>query len=188
MSRITSYGKDKIIFADRDALIPREGDEYFKQQWIEVYNDSVSEGALLSNGNVEWSCPCLGTQAIGPCSGQFRNAFVCYQTSGKEPKVDYVMERWHVKMDLTEFWIMFYSIAGAECMNEFVKMQTCFTQYPKLYNKGDNIKTTKENEVAQTVMQHPEARRQRLQEEEKRRKNTDVLQNRFNPIRMLYQK
>jgi hypothetical protein len=76
----------KIIFADRDSITPNENDLHIKQLWIDVYNENLNEGAVQSNGNILWDCPCLGTQAIGPCSSQFRAAFSCYQSSTKEPK------------------------------------------------------------------------------------------------------
>ncbi len=85
-NRITNHEQHKIIFADRDSLTPNENDTHIKQLWIDIYNENLNEGAVQSNGTILWDCPCLGTQAIGPCSSQFRSAFACYQNSSKEPK------------------------------------------------------------------------------------------------------
>lgn len=75
-----------IIFADKNRITPNENDSYVKQFWIDVYNENLNLGAVHSNGIISWDCPCLGTQAIGPCSNQFRAAFSCYQYSNTEPK------------------------------------------------------------------------------------------------------
>ncbi|CAF1051291.1 unnamed protein product [Adineta steineri] len=142
----------RIIFADSNSLIPNENDIHIKQIWIDIYNENLNTGAVQSNGTISWDCPCLGTQAIGPCSSQFRAAFTCYQNSSKEPK-------------------------GSECMMEFMKMQKCFTQYPKLYNNNNNNSNDysnkinkQENEIESNpkLMSHPEARRHRLNEAKKK--------------------
>ena len=82
----TNNERHKIIFADRDSITPNEHDLHIKQLWIDIYNENLNERAVQSNGKILWDCPCLGTQAIGPCSTQFRTAFSCYQNSIKEPK------------------------------------------------------------------------------------------------------
>lgn len=86
INRIENYKKDTIIFADRESITPNENDLYIKQLWIDIYNENLNPGAVQSDGTILWDCPCLGTQAIGPCSTQFRAAFSCYQNSTKEPK------------------------------------------------------------------------------------------------------
>ena len=78
--------RHRVIFADRESITPNENDAEIKQQWIDIYNENRNEGAVQSNGTISWDCPCLGTQAIGPCSQQFRAAFSCYQFSTQEPK------------------------------------------------------------------------------------------------------
>ncbi len=53
-------------------------------------------------------------------------------------------------------------------MVEFMKMQKCFAQYPKLYNNNNHSNKTneKENEIELNIkpMNHPEARRHRMNE------------------------
>ncbi|UJR33216.1 hypothetical protein I4U23_020671 [Adineta vaga] len=144
---IINHARHRIIFADRESITPNENDTRIKQLWIDVYNENLNEGAVKSDGTILWDCPCLGTQAIGPCSSQFRAAFTCYQNSNKEAK-------------------------GSECMAEFMQMQNCFSRYPKLYanhrkpsDKIDEKETnTKSNDK---LLNHPEARRQRINEEKK---------------------
>ena len=84
--QMNSYPQHRIIFADRESLTPNENDRYIKQFWMDVYKENSNEGAVRSDGTIAWDCPCLGTQAIGPCSAQFRKAFSCYQNSCQEPK------------------------------------------------------------------------------------------------------
>lgn len=51
-------------------------------------------------------------------------------------------------------------------MTEFMNMQKCFSQYPKLYNNNHLNKTReKENTI---LMNHPEARRYRINEARKK--------------------
>ncbi|CAF1351478.1 unnamed protein product [Rotaria magnacalcarata] len=89
----TSKIRHKIIFADRDSITPKENDLHIKQLWIDIYNENINEGAVKSNGMISWDCACLGTQAIGPCSSQFRAAFSCHQTSNKEPKGKHIQKQ-----------------------------------------------------------------------------------------------
>jgi hypothetical protein len=82
----STYEQHRIIFADRLRLTPNDNDKDLKQQWLEIYHETINEGAVKSNGRIAWDCPCLGTQSIGPCSRQFRRAFACYQYSSNIPK------------------------------------------------------------------------------------------------------
>ena len=84
--KTNDHEQHRIIFADKDSITPHENDLHIKQLWIDIYNENLNRGAIQSNGAIQWDCPCLGTQAIGPCSNQFRAAFACYQHSNKEPK------------------------------------------------------------------------------------------------------
>jgi hypothetical protein len=53
---------------------------------------------------------------------------------------------------------------GSECMVEFMKMQKCFARYPKLYNKNNHSNKINEKESNIKPMNHPEARRHRMNE------------------------
>ena len=65
-------------------------------------------GLILPNGDINWNCPCLGGMASGPCGMQFRDAFSCFHYSEADPK-------------------------GADCYENFRKMQDCMQGYPELY-------------------------------------------------------
>lgn len=63
---------------------------------------------ILPNGDINWSCPCLGGMATGPCGAPFREAFSCFHFSKEETK-------------------------GADCYEKFKGMQECMLQYPNVY-------------------------------------------------------
>ena len=42
------------------------------------YFITICTGLILSNGDINWECPCLGGMATGPCGNQFREAFSCF--------------------------------------------------------------------------------------------------------------
>ena len=76
----------------------------------------------MSDGSINWNCPCLGGMASGPCGPDFREAFSCFHYSTEEPK-------------------------GADCFEQFRAMQECMAQYPSLY---DNDKEAEE-EAAEEI-------------------------------------
>lgn len=55
-------------------------------------------------------------------------------------------------------------------MAEFMKMQNCFARYPKLYNSSHSNKMN-EGESNTKPMNHPEARRYRINEARKQKQN-----------------
>jgi len=63
--------------------------------------------------------------------------------------------------------------SGSECMAEFMKMQTCFNRYPKLYNTNSHSNKANENESNMKLMNHPEARRHRINEARKANRMSD---------------
>ena len=83
---VKDYGRHRVIFGDRESITPNENDVHVKQLWIDIYNENLNKSAVQPNGTILWDCPCLGTQAIGPCSSPFRAAFSCYHRSKKETK------------------------------------------------------------------------------------------------------
>ena len=68
-------------------------------------------GLINEDGSINWTCPCLGGMASGPCGPEFREAFSCFHYSTEEPK-------------------------GAECFEQFRAMQECMAEYPSLYETG----------------------------------------------------
>lgn len=118
-----SSPQHRIIFADRMSLTPNENDRYIKQFWMDVYKENANEGAVKSDGTIAWDCPCLGTQAIGPCSIQFRNAFSCYQNSRKEPKG---LSMYDVRYDMS-FQVRNVCTNFDRCNIVFPNIQNCTT-------------------------------------------------------------
>ena len=103
MSYCKTYGKDKVMFVTKE--------DYAVPSTIELPLPDPPQGLITSDGEINWSCPCLGGMATGPCGVQFRDAFSCFHYSNAEPK-------------------------GSDCYEAFRSMQECFTQYPTVYNKA----------------------------------------------------
>lgn len=102
-----SEAKDKVIFlTEEEASVPS------KVTLDENINDDAPPGLILSNGDINWNCPCLGGMAVGPCGVEFRAAFSCFHYSTEEPK-------------------------GSECIEKFAEMQNCMQQHPELYSKEE---------------------------------------------------
>jgi len=109
-----SEAKDKVIFLTEDeASVPS------KVTLDENINDDAPPGLILSNGDINWNCPCLGGMAVGPCGVEFRAAFSCFHYSTEEPK-------------------------GSECIEKFAEMQSCMQQHPELYSKEEEASQAEE--------------------------------------------
>ncbi|XP_036322672.1 mitochondrial intermembrane space import and assembly protein 40 [Rhagoletis pomonella] len=103
MSYCKSFGKDKVCFVTKeDHAIPST---------VELPPPEPAQGLITSDGEINWSCPCLGGMATGPCGVEFRDAFSCFHYSKADPK-------------------------GSDCFEAFRAMQDCFVQYPTVYNKS----------------------------------------------------
>lgn len=63
-------GKDAIVFASRAWLQ--------QPAKVSLPEPPPAAGLLLPGGDINWSCPCLGGMAAGPCGPQFRDAFSCF--------------------------------------------------------------------------------------------------------------
>src|SRR6266487_1376714 len=103
MSYCKEVGKDRIIFITKE--------EHETPSTVElppIDPNDTPRGLIMPNGDINWNCPCLGGMASGPCGFQFREAFSCFHYSENEPK-------------------------GGECVDKFVAMQECMTNYPNLY-------------------------------------------------------
>lgn len=107
MSYCKNFGKDRVIFVTKE--------DHEKPSTIQLPDDPEDEkrGLILPNGDINWSCPCLGGMATGPCGPQFREAFSCFHYSKSENK-------------------------GSECFDHFKAMQECMSQYPTLYPADDD--------------------------------------------------
>ncbi|SPP80954.1 mitochondrial intermembrane space import and assembly protein 40 [Drosophila guanche] len=98
------FGKDKVIFVTKE--------DHATPSTIELPAPEPAEGVITKDGKINWSCPCLGGMATGPCGVDFREAFSCFQYSTADPK-------------------------GSDCFEAFTKMRDCFQQYPTVYNKAN---------------------------------------------------
>ena len=74
--------------------------------------DENPPGLILSNGDINWNCPCLGGMAVGPCGVDFREAFSCFHYSEADPK-------------------------GSDCIEKFGEMQKCMQGYPELFEEKE---------------------------------------------------
>lgn len=105
MSICKSYGKDKVIFATKE--------DHATPSTIELPESESASGLILENGDINWSCPCLGGMATGPCGVEFRDAFSCFHYSEAQPK-------------------------GSDCYEAFKTMQDCMANYPGVYKQNSH--------------------------------------------------
>ncbi|GBP12850.1 Mitochondrial intermembrane space import and assembly protein 40 [Eumeta japonica] len=98
-------GKDIVLWATRA--------DHATPSTISLPEPEPAPGLILPSGDINWSCPCLGGMATGPCGMQFREAFSCFHYSEAEPK-------------------------GSDCYEKFSEMQACMAQYPELYARDDD--------------------------------------------------
>lgn len=106
MPLTVQQGKDTVIFVTKE--------DHSTPSTVSLPKDEPPPGLILPDGSINWSCPCLGGMATGPCGVEFREAFSCFHYSEAEPK-------------------------GSDCYEAFKTMQDCMTQYPTLYNRdGDD--------------------------------------------------
>lgn len=96
-------GKDTVIFVTKE--------DHSTPSTVSLPHEESPPGLILRDGSINWSCPCLGGMATGPCGVEFREAFSCFHYSETEQK-------------------------GSDCYEAFKTMQDCMAQYPTLYNKN----------------------------------------------------
>ena len=93
------------------------------------------QGLLHKDGSINWSCPCLGGMATGPCGYEFREAFSCFHHSDADPK-------------------------GSDCFETFREMQQCMLQYPAVYDDDDG--GTDETQSLDELAEQAEAEAEKL--------------------------
>ncbi|XP_013874762.1 mitochondrial intermembrane space import and assembly protein 40-A, partial [Austrofundulus limnaeus] len=81
MSYCKEEGKDRIIFVTKEDHEAPSNAELIADDPNDPYED---QGLILSNGDINWNCPCLGGMASGPCGSQFKEAFSCFHYSKEE--------------------------------------------------------------------------------------------------------
>ncbi|XP_068215733.1 mitochondrial intermembrane space import and assembly protein 40 [Palaemon carinicauda] len=107
MSYCKQEGKDRVIF------VTEEDHETPAKVSFPEDSDEQPVGLLQPDGEINWSCPCLGGMATGPCGVEFREAFTCFHYSTSDPK-------------------------GSDCLEPFKQMTECMSQYPNVYGNKDD--------------------------------------------------
>jgi intermembrane space import and assembly protein 40 len=107
-------GKDTVIFVTKE--------DHSTPSTVSLPQEEPPPGLILHDGSINWSCPCLGGMATGPCGVQFREAFSCFHYSEAEPK-------------------------GSDCYEAFKVMQDCMAQYPTIYSRNDDEDDELENSL-----------------------------------------
>ncbi|XP_020502498.1 mitochondrial intermembrane space import and assembly protein 40-B isoform X2 [Labrus bergylta] len=123
MSSLRQEGKDRIIFVTKEDHAAPSNAELVEEDPDDPYEE---RGLILPSGEINWSCPCLGGMASGPCGTEFKEAFSCFHYSKEEVK-------------------------GSDCLDQFRSMQGCMQRYPELYPQEDeNESREKSSEKDQT--------------------------------------
>ncbi|KAK2889362.1 hypothetical protein QQF64_028484 [Cirrhinus molitorella] len=113
MTAINGEGKDQVIFVTKEE---HEIPSTVKLVEEDVNEDYEEKGLILSSGEINWDCPCLGGMASGVCGEQFKTAFTCFHNSQEE-------------------------IKGSDCLDQFRSMQECFRQHPELFPQEDDLQS-----------------------------------------------
>lgn len=114
MQSIQMSTKDRVIFCTKaDHELPS------KYEPPAALPDEERRGVLLPNGEINWTCPCLGGLPYGPCGYEFRQFFSCLPQFGKSGEQQSESAEDAKKAE--------------ECFPKFAAMKTCFSQFPKLY-------------------------------------------------------
>ena len=66
--------RHKVIFLTKEDADPATS----KVTLPEDGPDDERPGLIQPNGEINWSCPCLGGMPVGPCGLEFRAAFECF--------------------------------------------------------------------------------------------------------------
>ncbi|XP_054751931.1 mitochondrial intermembrane space import and assembly protein 40-like [Lytechinus pictus] len=123
MSYCRQEGKDQVLFVTKE-----DHETPIKEELKYLAEEEEPEGLILANGDINWSCPCLGGMASGPCGMEFREAFSCFHYSMAEPK-------------------------GSDCIDNFRKMQECMVTYPELYPMNEKSDPSESADIVQEASQ-----------------------------------
>lgn len=104
--------KDKIIFCTK-----ADHEKPSKYELPPALPSEQRRGVVLPNGDINWTCPCLGGLPYGPCGFQFREFFSCL----------------HATQDSDD-------VKAQECFPKFASMKECFKDFPNLYPDEDDSK------------------------------------------------
>ncbi|KAL3851984.1 hypothetical protein ACJMK2_015673 [Sinanodonta woodiana] len=79
MSYCKQDGKDRIIFATKE-------DQEKPSTAIIIESKDEEPGFTLPNGDINWHCPCHGSDIFGPCAVEYREARTCLHNSKTDPR------------------------------------------------------------------------------------------------------
>jgi len=97
---------DEVTLKNREVLLLE--DQASVESKVEFTEKGEDHRELvLSNGDINWNCPCLGGMAFGSCGVEFREAFSCFHYSEADPK-------------------------GQDCIEKFADMHICMEKYPEV--------------------------------------------------------
>ena len=108
--------KDKIIFCTKS-----DHETPSKYELPAPLPSEEKRGVLLPNGEINWTCPCLGGLPYGPCGYEFRQFFSCLPQFSKDSNTSPDDQS---KEDAKK---------AEECFPKFTAMKECFKEFPKLY-------------------------------------------------------
>lgn len=117
--------KDKVIFCTKD-------DVTSKYELPPPLPGEEKRGILLPNGELNWTCPCLGGLPYGPCGFEFREFFGCLH---KTQEID--TKNAQEIGDATKAAQEAETTKAQECFPKFAAMKECFSHFPKLYPPND---------------------------------------------------
>lgn len=126
--------KDRVIFCTKaDHETPS------KYELPPPLPSEERRGVILPNGDLNWTCPCLGGLPYGPCGFEFREFFSCLHYAKDDDKSD--------------------TIKAEECFPKFSAMKECFSKFPKLYPPDDDDdlaeSTSKLQQEAESIEKSP---------------------------------
>ena len=75
MSHCEEQGKHKVIFLTKEDAEPSSSNVQLSE---DPEGGDKPVGLIKEDGSINWSCPCLGGMAVGPCGPEFRDAFECF--------------------------------------------------------------------------------------------------------------
>ncbi|KAK3605848.1 hypothetical protein CHS0354_002482 [Potamilus streckersoni] len=116
MSYCKQEGKDRIIFATKE-------DQEKPSTAIIIESIDEEPGLTLPNGDINWHCPCHGSDIFGPCAVEYRDARTCFHNSKADPR-------------------------GSDCHDSMMPWVRCLTEHSgiDLLGKGEDEEEEEEEE------------------------------------------
>lgn len=116
-----SSAKHKLIFCTKESHSTPS-----KYDLPPPLANEEKRGVVLPDGQINWSCPCLGGLPYGPCGFEFRQFFECIHKLKDEDENGPT------------------SAQAQECFPKFALMKECFSKFPNLYPDDDDKEITQD--------------------------------------------